>query len=35
MSRDVFGDTDEEGQTFVMCCNLCLPSSKTFLLAKK
>ena len=35
MSRDVFGDTHEGGQTCVMCCNLHLPSSDEVLLAKK
>jgi hypothetical protein len=35
MSRDVFGDTDEGGQTCVMCCNVRLPSGDKVLLAKK
>jgi hypothetical protein len=33
--RAVFGDTDEGGQTCVMCCNLHLPSSDEVVLAKK
>jgi hypothetical protein len=33
--RAVFGDTDEGGQTCIMCCNLRLPSSAEVLLAKK
>jgi hypothetical protein len=35
MLRAVFGDTDEGGQTCIMCCNLGLPSSYDDLLAKK
>jgi hypothetical protein len=35
MSRDVFGDTHEGGQTCVMCCDLCLTSRDEVLLAKK
>jgi hypothetical protein len=35
MLRANFGDTDEGGQTCVMCCNLGLPSSDEVLLAKK
>jgi hypothetical protein len=35
MSRAVFGDTDEVGQTCIMCCNLRLPSSDEDSLVKK
>jgi hypothetical protein len=35
MSRAIFGDTDEGGRTYVMCCNLHLPSSDEVLLARK
>jgi hypothetical protein len=35
MSRAVFGDTDEVGQTCIMCCILHLPSSDEDSLAKK
>jgi hypothetical protein len=35
MSRDVFGDTDEGGQTCVMHCNICIPPSDEVVLAKK
>jgi hypothetical protein len=35
MSRAIFGDPDEAGQTCIMCCNLRLPSSDEHSLAKK
>jgi hypothetical protein len=35
MSRAVFGDTNEAGQTCIMCYNLCLPSSDGDSLVKK
>ncbi len=35
MLRVVFGDTDEGGQTCIMCYNLRLPSSDEVLLPKK
>ncbi len=35
MLIDVFGDTDEGGQIYVMYCNLHLPSSDEVLLARK
>ncbi len=34
MSRAVFRDTDEGGQTSIMCCNLRLPPSDEDLLAR-